>query len=169
MKHKTFRICCRQHHRMATYQPHVHMCNTILVDTSLAGLLHTTHLPPPPSYSKCTVLPMTPPLLLQRQRGFGCCQQVMASLHGGCAQFERQRHSGVSKLCPMASHCPSFSSNGLVTRQSHKTKSPHFHNFSWNLVQTLPKPPTVQHMSHWLGYKMMLYIGWLLLPINLGY
>jgi len=38
MKHKRFTIYCTQQHRMATCQPHTHLRNRILFDTSLAVL-----------------------------------------------------------------------------------------------------------------------------------
>ena len=57
MKYKTFRICT-QHHSMSTCQPHNHLCNRFL---PLQACSHTTHLPPRPSYSKCTLLPSIPP------------------------------------------------------------------------------------------------------------
>lgn len=55
MKHTTFGICCTQHHSIATCQPHNHLT------LHLQACSHTTHLPPPPSYSKCTLLPSIPP------------------------------------------------------------------------------------------------------------
>jgi hypothetical protein len=68
MKHKTFTIYCTQQHRMATCQPHNHLCNRILCDTSLAVLF---------AYYAFTPLPRLIPnvrfflqyltLLLQRQ------------------------------------------------------------------------------------------------------
>ena len=122
MKHKTFRECCTQHHSMATCQPYNHLRNIIPFLTSLAGLFAHYAFTPFPSYSKCTLLPsnLTPAAtihsinsraasILRRclgphegssERGFGCGQQIKASLASGSAQFERQslRHSGVSKL-----------------------------------------------------------------------
>jgi hypothetical protein len=113
MKHKTFTIYCTQQHRMATCQPHNHLCNRILCDTSLAVLFAYyafTHLPP--SYSKCTLLPSIPHLpsaaivrnitsrtarvlrhCLGPHKGsservrFGCGQLIKASLPSESAQF----------------------------------------------------------------------------------
>jgi hypothetical protein len=56
--------CCTQNHGTATCQPHTHLRNGILSDTSRASLFahYAFTPPPPPSYSKCTLLPSIPPL-----------------------------------------------------------------------------------------------------------
>ena len=98
--------CCTQNHGIATCQPHTHLRNGILFDTSRAGLFaHYAFTPLPPSYSKCTLLPLIPPpttvhsitsraaWVLQHCLGphegcsesFGCGQQIKASLTSGSA------------------------------------------------------------------------------------
>ena len=67
MKHKTFRICCTQHHSMATCH-HIIICAIeFFLLLHLQACSHTTQLPPPPSYFTCKLHLQSLPLPLQRQ------------------------------------------------------------------------------------------------------
>ena len=87
MKHKTFRICT-QHHSMSTCQPHNHLCNRFL---PLQACSHTTHLPPRPSYSKCTLLPSIPPFCSDSPQYHLQDSLSITTLVGASRRFFRKR------------------------------------------------------------------------------
>jgi hypothetical protein len=125
MTHKPVRICCTQNHRIATCQPHDIRATQFLLILSLQACSHTTHIPPFPFLFRmhASSFGPTPPTaattaLWLRSARYGVATKFMCVI---C----KQRHSGVSKLCPLVSHCPSFSSNGLVTHVSPPKRSLH--------------------------------------------
>ena len=126
MKHKSFRICT-QYHSMATCQPHSHLwhrffcyfpCRPVrtLRLYFLPRLIPNVsfYLQSLPPFSAATVHSITSraawvlrhclgPHKGSTERGFGCSQQIKASLWSGSAQFERLIDIQRGENCSMAS------------------------------------------------------------------